>query len=279
MPFGASAKTKKPKSATSNTESAKSKTQWFNLQPGIRVFRLPEGSQEVKIKRYWLAQDADTKRWIPSFGYNPADKRLRRPVTVARHDPIEDAWIGDHANWYDNPVNAWIDSLPEDERKGMFPQERFYLNVIDLTNVKIAPDGKVYYPNARYEYPDAPKDSTRRKHGIMTIFDGTSGDSGSDTLYGKLHRAIVHAVNEDMEPLQPHEFELRAIITQEQKRLYDISIGAISDLDPEYAALDMYELESWTKPWPNDALYDLLEYGKEYMDVVQEYDISLYPTV
>lgn len=274
MGFGRSAVTKV---ATNAPEERREQIIW-DMKRGIKVFRLPVGSEEVKIKRHWLSQNPDGT-WEPRFGYNPLDKRRSVPITVARWDPVVNRWVGSVPNWRANPIDRLINALDKADQDGKYAQEVFYLNVLDLTPVRIESDGTIHYPDDKMKYPEASGSSERRVLGKMRILAGSSGDPDGKSLYANLIRLAKSALNDDGEPLSIYDYEIRLVTTGQGKETNrSFNMGAVRDTPAEYASIPMYDFSTWPCIWPNDAVEELMA-GGEYPEVVDKYNIKLYPDV
>lgn len=275
MGFGRSANTKVTQVNQENRESM-----FLDIKRGIRTFRLPVGSEEVKVKRHWLALNPDGT-WEPKFVYNPNDKRRSVPITVARWNADEGAWEGSTRNWRRNPIDEWVSAQGENgvDTDKMYAQELFYLNVIDLTPVRIADDGTVYYPDESMKYPQAAATARKSVAGSMKILSGSSGDPNGKSMYANLIRLAKSALNDDGERIDVYDFEIRLVTTGQGKETNrSFNMGAVRPVPKEYKSLPMYNLKNWPQVWPNEAIKSLMD-GTDYLDVVNEYRINLYPQV
>lgn len=271
MSFGRSAVTKSSAVSEERRENV-----ILELKPGIRVFRLPQGSEEVKIKRHWLSQTEDGT-WEPRFGYNPADKRRSVPVTVARWNPDTSRWEGDNSNWRNNPIDRWIATLSEEDRRTKYAQELFYLNVVDLTPVRIDTDGEVHYPDETMKYPTAPATAKKAVLGKMRILSGSSGDPTGKSMYANLARLAKGALNDDGEPLSIYDYEIRLMSSgRGRDSVKSFNMGAVRPLAEEYAKLPKFDFKTWPPIWPNAAIEELMN-GAEYTDIITKYNLKIYP--
>lgn len=272
MAFGSSAQTKAPTTAQTDrpTENV-----FFDTKTGIRIFQLPFGSEEIKIKRHWLALEGDT--WTPKFGYSPSDKRRAIPITVAVWDSESGKWVGDGAYWRKNPIDQYVAALEESDRQGKYAQERFFLNVLDLTPVKIDSEGNVFWPDGRMQYTGISADAPRMPVGKIRILEGSSSDPEGKSMYANLFRTMSGALSEDGEVLNPTEFQIKLITSGAGKStVRDCQMHTVKPIDAQYASLPLYDLKSWLKPWPNTAIEELMS-GADYGETVKKYSIKLYP--
>lgn len=273
MSFGRSANTKATQVTQENRDNI-----FLDIKRGIRTFRLPYGSEEVKIKRHWLALNTDGT-WEPKFTYNPNDKRRSIPITVARWNADDGVWEGSNRNWRRNPIDEWVTAQGENgmDTDKMYAQELFYLNVIDLTPVRITDDGTVHYPDESMKYPQVAANGRKSVSGTVKILSGSSGDPNGKSMYANLIRLAKSALNDDGDPIDIYDFEIRLVTTGAGKETNrSFNMGAVRSIPKEYQNLQIYNFKNWPQIWPNAAIQSLME-GADYVDVLNEYRISLYP--
>jgi hypothetical protein len=272
MGFGNSANTKKNTEMNENRENP-----FLDTKNGIRIFRLPTGSEEIRVKRYWLAQNDDGK-YEPKFGYNPNDKRKAFPVIVAYYSAHNEKWIGHTANWRANPLDAFVKGLDTEDQKGKYAQEVFFLNVLDLTPVYVDSEGNVFYPNDTMKYPSAPKTAKKQISGKVRILSGSAGDPDGKSLYANLLRMAKMTMSDEGEIIPIYDYEIRLITSGSGKDTNrNFSMGKIAPMPVEYATVPVYDLTSMVRPWPNEALESLLEGRMTYPEALKEYEIVTYP--
>lgn len=268
--FGRSANTKK------NTDSADKNTAgniFLNTKNGIRVFRVPHGQEEIRVKRHWLALNDDGS-YEPKFGYSEGDKRRAVPVIVAVWNPDEDRWVGDSKNWRNNPIDRWVAGLDEADREKKYAQDVFFLNVLDLTKIIVGEDGTECYPDENMKY--AAK-GTPKVNGVIKILTGSSGEPDGKSLYAHLLRTAKSALDDDGEVISIYGYELRLVTSGKGKDTNrGFNMGAVRPMPKEYENLPVYDLAAMCKPWPNDAIQALMD-GADYNEVVKQYGIVLYP--
>lgn len=284
MAFGSSANTNSGSQTFDKTDVSEV---FLNTKEGIRVFRIMPGADEVKIKRQWLALNTDGT-WEPFWKFNPADKRRKTTVIVAYWDTDLNKWVGDESYWRNNPIDQFVASLDEEDREGKFAQERFYLNILDITPVKQGKDG-IVYPDTSFQYPGVSADVAKSPVGKVRILEGSSGElerenkktgkiEAGKSMYAILMRATRGVLNQDGDPVTPYEYDMRLTTTGSGiGTVYEFRpSGDPKPLAPEYAALPIYDLKSWLKPYPNAAIDDLMS-GRDYNEVIKEYSIQLFP--
>lgn len=273
MGFGRSANTKLTQTAQENRESI-----FLDIKRGIRTFRLPQGAEEVKVKRHWLALNTDGT-WEPKFIYNPNDKRRSIPITVARWNADMGRWDGAERNWRRNPIDEWVTSQGEGgvDTDKMYAQELFYLNVLDLTPVRVTDDGTIHYPDEGMKYPAAAVNGKKVVSGTMKILTGSSGDPNGKSLYANLVRLAKSALNDDGDPIDIYDFEIRLVTTGQGKDTNrSFNMGAVRPMPKDYKSVPMYDFSSWPQIWPSDAISSLMQ-GQDYTEVLNEYGLKLYP--
>jgi hypothetical protein len=276
MAFGSSAKTKN----TDTTMNENRENPFLDVRNGIRIFQLPAGTEEVRVKRHWVALN-DNGTCEPKFGFNPNDKRKAFPVVVAYFSAASEKWIGaTSSNWRNNPIDNWVKTLEAEEQKGKYAQEIFHLSVVDLTQVMVGSDGTICYPNETMKYLNAPKDAKKIVSGKPRILTGSAGDPSGKSLYANLIRLANTALNDEGEPLSIYDYQIRLVITGSGKETNrNFNMGKVAPLAEEYASLPVYDVMSMCRPWPNEAIQALLDGETTYADALKEYSIVTYPAL
>lgn len=273
MSFGRSANTK---TASSNNAENRSESIFLDTKRGIRTFRIPHGTEEVKIKRHWLSLNPDGT-WEPKFVYNANDKRRSIPVTVARWNADAGRWEGAERNWRSNPVDKWVATLDGVDVSKMYAQEIFYLNVLDLTPVRKGADGTVFYPDENMKYVPEAASLPKAVAGDIKLLSGSSSEPTGKSLYANLIRLAKSALNDEGDPISIYDFEIRLVTTgmgKETNRSFNM--GTIRPMPNEYKGLKVYDLAKWPQVWPNEAIADLMQ-GADYAETVTRYNIGLVP--
>jgi hypothetical protein len=283
MAFGQSAKTPAPKR---EAKTQANQNIFMDVKRGLRVFRLI--GDEIRVKQHWLAKEQDGK-WVPSF-YIKGDKRERKPVNVAVFDPDmgnHGVWIGSNDDWRDNPIGKYIDAIDDEElQKKLFAREVFYINALDRTPVKILDDETIVYPDPKNKYPAGTEHIVAKPHNKLLIMQGSSGrvrdDNGDitgDHMYARMLRCVESG---EIDPdtsilLPPHTYDIRLITTGEGTSTNrDFTITPNRD-EIDWSKYQMYDLTTWPTIWPADALQALMDGSAEYMELVKQYNIKLYP--
>lgn len=285
MAFGSQA----TKPAVKSTTSTKTNLDiFFNLKAGSREFRIIPGVDEVRFRRLFFAKTETG--WEPTFGYNPNDKRVKKPVTIARFDAGlgEDGQWEYGGEWGKNPVDAYVASLDitEEERKKLYAKETFVLCVYDRTFVKISADGTIMYPDARNKYPAGTDDVKRVRLNKVRILQGSSGkprdEDGNITgkhMYARLLRAASDQLDHSGEPLQPFQFDIRVTTAGEgidTDRSF-VSTGNTDEIN--WSGVEVYDLRPWLQPWSFDAISALMRGENTWEELMESQGIPLYPSV
>lgn len=253
---------------------------------GQRVFRIV-GEPVVAVRR-WIAQDPETKRWVPAWGYNPNDKRVRRPVTLAVKRGNK--WIGDHRN---DPISRVITQmqLPDDvKEQALRPDFSTLFPIVDMSRVvrQVADDGAVtlVYPDVNGSFPQAiarhaevrNEPAVLELRGVPRIRDGVAvGETAVDKLY-QLFLDLV-----ETEPSTGVAQQLDAtkfVITMKRaksdggKHVTRFFAQRPQTL-PEVTAY--YDLTTWPTPVNHDALQQLLDGACSYSDMLTASNVELLP--
>lgn len=273
MGFGRSANTK---TANSGNSENRGESIFLDTKRGIRTFRIPSGTEEVKIKRHWLSLNPDGT-WEPKFVYNATDKRRSIPVTVARWNADSNRWEGAERNWRLNPVDKWVATLDGVDVSKMYAQEIFYLNVLDLTSVRKGADGTIFYPDENMKYPAEAASLPKAIAGEVKLLSGSSSEPTGKSLYANLIRLAKSALNDEGDSISIYDFEIRLVTTgmgKETNRSFNM--GTIRPMPSEYKSLKVYDLVKWPQVWPNEAIADLMQ-GADYVETITRYNINLIP--
>lgn len=286
MPFGVYKSTRREVSSQSQPKDSI----FLNMRDeGNRLVR--PFSEEQCYTEYWVAREPSGEnagRWVPTFGYDPTDRRERRPIimSVMRVDSEGNrTWEGTR----DNPIERYWDALVDsgdltiEERRKIYAKQHMQINVMDLTQVKIDGDGNIVYPDIRNRYPDSLKEIPAAPRRKICIMRGTSGKllDDDDQLTGNhfhanLAKAVIGITNQEGDPESPLLFTLRINIAGRGKDVRR-TVSPTADYSPmDYENIQIYDLEGWLKPYPNAFIQDLLD-GSDYNEAIKRHGIKLYP--
>jgi len=286
MAFGSSMR---KKSDTSVTKSDKPRgifiSPILDLKPGLRQFRLlpamplhevafngitiyaPE--PEIGFAEYWITVK-DSK--------NPKGSRKLRVFV-------------DPQNRFDNYIwREVMEPMPK-EVKGVKNPERamakskFAINVYDRTPVVFAEDGMPIYPNqaGEYLYNGVTYDAgAKTPRNAIMILEGSNGSEGGDHILGRIENLVnnmTHDVEGVDQAVPPYGYDIRITSTipkggQPQdvtRAVLSTAIRKLPDQDLVWS-LPRYEIEHFYKPYPDEALKDLIE-GVDVQEVFEAYDI------
>lgn len=203
-------------------------------------------------------------------------------------------------NWM-NPLRKHIiETFGKDskEAKSTF-KTAFAINVYDKSPVFIAPDGKIWYQSESGKFdllaygdkgrvvtdkdqlPEVPSDYEAQPLNRVRILEGSYGKPGGKHLFQQLALNATEVEDNDGVLRRLPEFTLR-LTTTTGASYTDTSrmIRNLTDFSPvpdEIAALPRYDLETWLKPWPDEAIIRLID-GEDFNEIVEEYKLQLFPT-
>jgi len=242
---------------------------FLDIRDGIRVIRIL--GDEVQVKTYWFDK------------VNVKGKIGKRPFIVAvfRDGRWQTADKGKNAIdlHYDETVTD-----PE-KRKKLYPSQRFYVNVLDRTRIFTDKDGNVIYPNSNGDYPKGYNEEDALPRNMVAILEASGGKEG-----GKHFLQQISTLGDNLRSFQTGkrinllETDIR-IIT---KKTLDPSTGKETTVRtpmPDYdqnplpedlANLPLYDLEKFCKPWPNEALQEVID-GADYYETAKKYNVVLFP--
>jgi hypothetical protein len=243
------------------TQTGKFDPVYLDVKAGKRVIRIL--SDEISYRVYWL--DVNVKS-------GDTLKIARRPIIAARL--YDGAWKG-HAdeNWYKNPYQEYISTLDEEAAKKLYAKTRFIVNVYDRTEVIKTADG-VFYPDEKGNYSVT---GEKAPHNTVMLLEGSSGKEDGKHLLQEIMDA-----QEDLRSMETSKpltlFESDIVISTkgtgiDTKRKVN---GGFNQLPVEFVQSDLYDLDSFVKPWPHQAIEDVMN-GVEYGAVRDAYDLLAYP--
>jgi hypothetical protein len=164
---------------------------------------------------------------------------------------------------------------------------RFFMNVLDKTYVIKQDGGSLVYPNNQNQFiiegkePKTITDQRPVRNMDIMIFEGSvsSGNNGRMGLLNEieeLSKSIYDDATGELEYLTNVDIEIvtRGKGIQTTRAVY---VGVNRDPVPEEVfTIPLYDLSAFVKPYPADAVKDLLA-GKEYNDVINSYKIVAIP--
>lgn len=202
-----------------------------------------------------------------------------RRIFVSSDNP----WNNPYWEGCSNFVGAKSTEKGSPERKAM--KQRFCINVLDRTPVIINADGYPVYADENGVYCLT---AAGRKVDVLTgtpepfnkirILEQTAGQSGGRHFFQQLVDLIGTVEDSDGVIRDLFEFDVIVKITGA-----DINTNRsakptanFKSLEESFIFAPRYDLVTWAKPWPNDAIESLLN-GRDYNEVVAEFDIQQYP--
>lgn len=275
MAFGS--KLKEKVNASGSGEGQTFESYLVDNHEGVRIFRiLPALSEDGKI----LDEPVEEYVWREYWA-----KGIRDGTEVTVRVVL------DWRNPFSDPLWKHISERFEKgskERKGF--RTRFAINVLDKTPVLYTDDGQVVYPDGKGNYTRIASTSNKELPKPLTgdakplnkvrLLVGSSGAEGGNHDLQKLLDTVNDVDNPNTgEKAKPHHFDLKWKITGKEfndiRRNFHLTAN-YTTLAPAFALLPRYDLESWVRPWPHDAISELLE-GRDLNELIEEYRIELYP--
>lgn len=197
-------------------------------------------------------------------------------------------WQGE-GRWK-NPFWAMANETDKgsDERKAL--KEYFLINVVDKTPVLFDDKGYPVYPDEKGKFCinalgnklDTPLTGEPQPLNQIRILQGTSGrtDPPGKHFFQQFVNMIGTVEDEDdaKKVFQLHEFDI-SINVHGAGKSTSRSANSMMNRKPLPDSLvyaPRYDLAAWAKPWPNDAISDLLD-GADYFETMKKYEIQQYP--
>lgn len=197
-------------------------------------------------------------------------------------------WQGE-GRW-DNPFweLAKATDKGSEERKAF--KEHFLINVVDKTPVIFDDQGYPVYPDEHGKYIISalgtllkePVKGDPEPLNQIRILQGTSGRTNPPGKH--FYQDFVNLIGTVENPDNPklvynmHEFDI-SINVHGAGRDTQRSANPTLNLKPLPDSLiyaPRYDLATWAKPWPNEAIEELLS-GHDYNEVMKQYEIQQYP--
>lgn len=166
-------------------------------------------------------------------------------------------------------------------------RRRFFMNVLDKSMVVKQDDGSLVYGNNQNQYltsqngeltPVMGKKPERNMQ-IMILEGSVSSGQGRNGLLNEieeLSKSVFDEETSELIPITQVDIELvtRGKGLNTNRAVY---VGANRDPIPaDVLKLPLYDIDSFCKPFPADAIKDLLK-GAEYADVLKAYNIVVMP--
>lgn len=201
----------------------------------------------------------------------------------------------DPDNW-NNPLRKFIDEqgYDKDSMEAKSIKLQFAANVYDMSPVIVTEDGKYFYANSKGKFvvlagwPNGQIVTDKEQlpsEGVeaqpvnkISIIEGSYGKPGGKHFFEEFR--ILDGTEDTNEiPRFLSEFDIKITVSGAGKetRRQARATAKFSDPDPKVAMLPRYDLEAWTKPWPDEMLERLLWDEEDLNELVEEYNITLFP--
>ena len=250
--------------------------------------KLPEGERIVRV----MGTEVQVKRYF--FDVNMGDgKKGQKPIFVARLEQVADEWVwigAEGESWWENPIDRMYAEQYEKEeinKKGLYANTRFYVNVLDRSLVLKDEDGKVLWEETYLTKDGEVKDEYKQygepsPNNLVMILEQSSGKVGvgANHFYQNLLDAGKTLKNRKGKPIPITACDLRIVGIKTDKTFAGFPVikrqvypGIDQDEVPD---MPLYDIYSWAKPWPYAAIQAILD-GEVYADVIKEYGIQMFP--
>jgi hypothetical protein len=279
MAFGVAAKTPQKKETTNEAKS----DIFFDTKIGIRDFRVIPGD-ELRVREIFFAKEADGS-WVPTFGYDPNDRRTKKPVTIATFNAVSETWEYGGA-WGTSPVDEYVASLDvsEEDRKKMYAKEKFLLVVLNRTKIKTLPDGSILYPDSKMKYPVGSESIVAQRMNKVQILQGSSGNPRDEDgnfkgkhLYRDLLETAENQLDVEGNPRNIIDYDMRLNTSGkgiDTKRSFSVIPGADEVID--WSTYKTFDIASWKRPWDFGAIRTLMA-GGDYNELLKMQNLTMYP--
>lgn len=288
MAFGNSLKEKPAKREYAEGEAPQTfEWQWVPLNGGNRRDKeVKGGSRKIRM----LPEVANGKIVTDEFGKEVTAGEYRFLevwMDVMKDGQMKPARI--MLDWRKPFNNPYWNLVAQPTEKGS-PQrkaqrQKFALNVVDLTPVLQDENGRyvyadengVYRLSAQGQFVDTPTGTPTPLRKVR-ILEQSAGDAGGKHFLQQLFDAVSGLEDGDGEPRQPHEVDLLIKITgiDVETRRSLRPTANFNRLPDDLLFAPRYDLETWTQPWPDEAVIALIN-GADFNEVVEQFNIQLFP--
>lgn len=262
MAFGDSAR--KAKEVSDNRTSAVNtgvEPIYFPIVDGSNFFRLFPNDDVVMFREWWFDIAVFTKDKDGNEKYEVKS----RPAILSVFNP--ETGYYDAAESGQDPLSEWYYAKTEDERKALkkFIRTRFAVNIVNRNLVKKNEDG-TFIPHQDGE----PLNSVQ-------ILTHSGGKEGGKHVLQSIMDCVGDMRNARGKQIAAHMSDLliRRAGSGFDTR-YAISVGYNQE-EIDFDSFTKYDLESFYKPFPFDALRDMMEGEKDWNTIKEEYNIPQWP--
>lgn len=291
MAFGQSVKDDQAKRAAKAESGAETTFEWpwIPLNNGVRKVRLlpelDERGELVLVPATDRAGKVIKGKMVPVTATEVRFTEIWWKFMVDGQEKPRRIFV-DWQNPFDNPFWNEIAKPTDkgsDARKAI--KQRFAMNVVDKSNIILNKDGYPVYAdeNNVYFFTAAGKrgEVVSGTPGLLNrirVLEGSAGQPNGKHFFQQFVDMI--GVTEDGEGAvrDLHEFDIMIKITGQgvETRRTARPAANFAPLPDSLIFAPRYNLVDWAKPWPNDAIHDLLS-GKDFNEVVEQYGVKVYP--
>jgi hypothetical protein len=166
-------------------------------------------------------------------------------------------------------------------------RRRFFMNVLDKSMVIKQEDGGLIYANNQNQFLVTQNGEViavtdrkpERNMQIMVLEGSVSSGQGRNGLLNEVEELSKSAFDEETNELIPITKVDIEIVTRGKGLNTNRAVYLGANRDPIPASVlkqSMYDVESFAKPFPVDAIKELLK-GKDYMEVLKAFNIMAMP--
>ena len=205
--------------------------------------------------------------------------------------------ILDINNQWGNPFWKHVEKFEKGSAERRAMKTLFAVNVLDLSPVVYSDDGKLFYQDEKAQFTlkadsasghlvadktQLPKQTIEDATPLqqIRILEGSYGQPNGRHLFQQL--ADLYDTVEDGDGLIRRLPEMTLTLTTKGSGIDTVrsirNTSAFGVFPEDAARLPRYDLDSWLKPWANEAIVDLLD-GRDFNEVVESYGIQLYPAL
>jgi len=175
--------------------------------------------------------------------------------------------------------------LPKQYNDGV--RRRFFMNVLDKSMVVKLDDGSLIYGNNQNQYLTSQSGEVvpvigkkpERNMQVQVLEGSVSSGQGRNGLLNEIEELSKSVFDDDTNELIPITMVDIEIVTRGKGLNTNRAVYVGANRDPipsDVLSLPMYDIEGYAKPFPPDAIKDLLK-GMDYTEVLRAYNITAMP--
>lgn len=262
MAFGDSARKAKEVSENRNAVNMSTEPIYFPIVDGSNFFRLFPGDDVILFREWWF----DVPVLVKDKEGNERFEIKSRPAILSVFNSSTGYYDSAEQNQQD-PLSEWFYAKTEDERKALkkFIRTRFAVNVINRNLVTRNEDG-TFIP-----------DSDGEPLNSVQILTHSGGKEGGKHVLQSIMDCVGDMRNAKGKKIESHMADLliRKAGSGYDTR-YAVSVGYNQE-EIDFDSFVKYDIESFYKPFPFDAIRDMMSAEKDWNAIRDEYNIPQWP--